>query len=73
MTNNEIILDEFEYKICVEYNNCSECPFGVATGEYFTCGICTRKQKYFIYTDNSTKDNTLEKIHNIKKRDNDDR
>lgn len=40
----EYRMDEFEYKICVEYNDCSECPFGVSTGEYFTCGIGTKEQ-----------------------------
>lgn len=34
---------------------------------------CPKEQKYFIYTDNSTKDNILEKIHNFNKRYNNDR
>ena len=44
MTDKEQIMDDFEYKICVEYNDCSECPFGKSTGEYFTCGIGTKEQ-----------------------------
>lgn len=42
MTDKQI-MDDFEYKICVEYNDCSECPFGKCTGKYFTCGIGTEK------------------------------
>ena len=34
---------------------------------------CPREQNTFIYTDNSTKDNTLEKIHNVNRRNNNDR
>lgn len=44
MADKEQIMDDFEYKICVEYNDCSECPFGKSTGEYFTCGIGTKEQ-----------------------------
>lgn len=44
MRDKEQIMDDFEYKICVEYNDCSECPFGKPTGEYFTCGIGTKEQ-----------------------------
>lgn len=33
-----------EYKICMEYNDCSECPFGKSTGKYFTCGLGAGKQ-----------------------------
>lgn len=32
-------MNDFEYKICVEYNDCSECPFGKRIGEYYTCSL----------------------------------
>ena len=44
MTNKGRIMDDFEYKICAEYNNCSECPFEKSTGEHFTCDIGTKEQ-----------------------------
>lgn len=44
MTGKGQLLDNYEYKTCVEYNDCSECPFGKPTGEYFTCGIGTKEQ-----------------------------
>lgn len=43
MTDREQMMDDFEYRICAEYNDCSECPFGKPIGKYFTCGIGTEE------------------------------